>query len=137
MYTVAFSPDGTRLASGSDDRQLWRWDLATGKGARRGDHKAGGIRVVTYPSDDQIISTGWDREVRIWNGDDPTPELWPEAGAVHGAALAPDGGTLVTGGDMTAIHACTSRGSRHTPTSGSTTRSMSCGTGEIRASLRS
>lgn len=105
VYSVAFSPDGKRLASGSDDRRLWVWDVATGVGHQRGEHKAGGIKVVAFaPSGDPIVTTGWDHEIRVWKGEDQAADLWSESGVVHGAAISPSG-VLVTGGDLSAIHA--------------------------------
>jgi len=105
VYAVAFSHDGARLASGSDDRHLWVWDVATGKGAQRGDHKAGGIRVVVFTPDDQrIVTSGWDHEIRVWKGADPTPEAWSDADIVEGAAMTPGDGLLVAGGQMPSIN---------------------------------
>ena len=31
VYSVAFSPDGSRLASGSDDQTVRVWNIATGQ----------------------------------------------------------------------------------------------------------
>ena len=104
VYSVAFSADGTQLASGSDDRRVWLWNVATGTGVLRGEHAAGGIRVVLFAGT-SIISTGWDHEIRIWKAGVTAPEVWSDSHIVHGAALAPGGGVLVTAGEMDAIHA--------------------------------
>jgi eukaryotic-like serine/threonine-protein kinase len=105
VYTVTWSPDGTHLASGGDDRQLWIWERATATGKFRGEHKSGGIRVVAYtPAGDAIMTTGWDHEIRIWRGES-APEIWNDLDVIHGAAIAPHGNILVTGGELPAIHA--------------------------------
>ncbi len=104
VYSVTFSADGKRLASGSDDRHVWLWDVATGKGASRGHHDAGGIRVVMFVGAD-VITTGWDHEIRVWRADGSAPSIWSDVHIVHGAALDPSGEILVTGGETNAIHA--------------------------------
>ncbi len=104
VYSVAFSNDGKRLASGGDDRQLWLWDVATGHGALRGEHDAGGIRVVAFAGDD-VVSAGWDHEIRIWKLGTSSSEVWTDTHIVHAAAIAAGGTVLVTGGEMDAIHA--------------------------------
>jgi len=106
VYAVAFSHDGTRLASGSDDRWLWVWTVASGTGAQRGEHMAGGIRTVAFTADDErIVTSGWDHEIRVWKGSDPTPEVWTDSDIVAGAVITPQDSILVTGGEMPAIHA--------------------------------
>ena len=107
VYSVAFSPDGAHVASGSDDRRVWLWNTATGQGAQLGAHLAGGIRVVLFlPGGDQVVTTGWDSEVHAWRAGEAQPALsWAETQSVHGAAISPDGGVLVAGGDGEAIHA--------------------------------
>ncbi|HEV7555787.1 MAG TPA: hypothetical protein VGO00_10050, partial [Kofleriaceae bacterium] len=92
------------LASASDDRRVWLWDVAAGTGAVRGEHMAGGIRVVAFAGD-SIVTTGWDHEIRVWKPGQTTPESWSDSHIVHGAAIAPGGRVVVTGGEMEAIHA--------------------------------
>jgi WD40 repeat protein/tRNA A-37 threonylcarbamoyl transferase component Bud32 len=106
VYSVAFSPDGTRLATAADDRHMRVWDLATLASKERGEHRGGGIRVVAFtPEGDALVTSGWDQKIRLWRGNDPIPDEWQEADAVHGAAVSPSGEVLVTVGGMPAIHA--------------------------------
>ncbi len=102
VYSVVFSADGKRLASGSDDRHVWQWDVATGLGGSRGNHMAGGIRVVMFTGD-TLVTTGWDHEIRVWPGDGKTPGVWSDSHIVHGAALDPSGELLVTAGESEMI----------------------------------
>ena len=64
---MAFSPDGQRLASGSDDSTVKVWDSATGKElfALKG-HTAAVTSVAFSPDGQHLASGSSDRTVRIW-----------------------------------------------------------------------
>jgi WD40 repeat protein len=57
VYAVAFSPDGKRLASGSEDRSTRLWELATGKEIRRVGHLDRVTRVV-FSTDAALLAEG-------------------------------------------------------------------------------
>ncbi|KAG1794787.1 WD40-repeat-containing domain protein [Suillus plorans] len=67
--SVSFSPDGTRIVSGSQDTTIRLWDLATGKPV--GEPLWGHTRVVDSVSfsrdGTRIISSSWDGTVRVWH----------------------------------------------------------------------
>ena len=68
IRSVAFSPDGTRLVSGSADNTLKVWDTTTGDLHRtlRGHERA--VRAAVFaPNNRQIVSGSFDETVRIWN----------------------------------------------------------------------
>jgi len=102
VYSVAFSADGKRIVSGSDDRHVWIWDVASGKGESRGNHVAGGIRVAMFAGND-VVTTGWDHEIRKWPADGSAPSVWSDTHIVHGAAIDPKGELVVTGGEAEII----------------------------------
>ncbi|TGZ80730.1 WD40 repeat-like protein [Ascodesmis nigricans] len=100
VETLAFSPDGETLASGSSDNTVRLWDPVTG--ASRGTLEGHSDTVFTLefsPNGKTLASGSWDKTVRLWD---------PATGALHGTleghsdtvktlAFSPDGNTLASG----------------------------------------
>ncbi|MFI8977517.1 TIR domain-containing protein [Nocardia asteroides] len=94
VASVAFSPDSTRLASGSSDTTVRLWTIATGRPEATLTGHAGWVMGVAFgPNGNRLASTSWDGTMRIWNLDQlsslgaPWP---PRRESSHGPVLTFD-----------------------------------------------
>lgn len=76
VLDLAFSPDGTRLASASIDMTVRVWDVATGEGRALRGHTGQVGTVAFFPNGHALVSTGQDGSIRLWADDLPSE---PEA----------------------------------------------------------
>jgi WD40 repeat protein len=99
ISTLDWSPDGTRIATGSMDRSLRIWDSATGKLIAESKRHAGWIGGVAYSRDGTRVATGSeDRTVRIWDAENARELLsLPVPAGASGVAWHPDGKRLIAG----------------------------------------
>ncbi len=101
VNSIAFSPDGNTIASGSseNDRTIRLWDANTGRHLRTLRHTDGVLSVAFSPDGNTIASGSWDETIRLWDADTGT-ELRALAGHtsyVYSVAFSPDGNTLASG----------------------------------------
>ena len=68
VTSVAFSSDGTRIASGSSDRSVTIWEVETGTLLLTLQGHTGGVTSVAFNSKgDKIVSGGEDETVKVWD----------------------------------------------------------------------
>jgi len=100
VASVAISPDGRTIASGSRDRTIQLWDLKTAELLGTLTGHSDRVTCVTFSSDGQILaSAGAEGTVKIWqvSTGELQHTLSGHAGAVNTVALSPDGKTAISG----------------------------------------
>jgi hypothetical protein len=97
VRSVAFSPDGARLATGSRDDLARVWDVGTGREIVRLPHGGGVWWVAFSPDGARLATVSDDHPTRVWDvGTCCEIVRLPPAGPVQSVAFSPDG-TLATG----------------------------------------
>jgi WD40 repeat protein len=107
VHGLDFSPDGTKLVTGSVDNTVRVWDVASGRETMRlGGHGAWVIGVAYSPDGKLIASAGADKIIRLWDSDGKlVRELLGHENGVGHVAFSPQGHLLascdnfVSGGD--------------------------------------
>ena len=76
VNALAWSPDGTRLASSSWDKTVQVWDSATGQRLLTyTGHAQGPASVSWSPESTRLVSAGFEGSLQVWQAADGTP-LW-------------------------------------------------------------
>jgi WD40 repeat protein len=108
ISSVAFSPDGKRILTGSADKTVRVWSVASGEEMGSLIEQTGPVSSVAFSPDGKRILTGSrDGIARLWDAARPREEantFVGHAGPISSAAFSPSGKFILTGSeDATAL----------------------------------
>jgi WD40 repeat protein len=99
VHSVAFSPDGKQVVSGSGDRTVRFWDATTGATLQSLEGHSDWVNSVAFsPDGKQVVSGSRDRTVRLWDATTGAAlqTLEGHSSSVNSVAFSPDGKLLPT-----------------------------------------
>ena len=99
IHAVAFSPDGSRALTGSDDKTAKLWNASTGALIRTFTGHGGAITSVAYSPDGGKILTGSkDHTARLWDANTGAPQfiVTRHTDEVSAVLFTLDGGQFLT-----------------------------------------
>src|SRR5512134_2394551 len=98
VYSVAFSPDGKTIASGSNDETIMLWDAAGGGApkATLAGHKGTVQGVAFSPDGTKLVSCVMYKIVKLWDvvGGKELASVELHTGSVTGCAFSPTGKSI-------------------------------------------
>src|SRR5215468_9912751 len=107
VNSVAFSPDGRTLASGSSDTTIKLWEVTSGRELRTLARHSQEVTSVTFSPDGRTLASGSrDQTVKLWDvasGRELRTLAWRNHRRIHSVAFSPDGRILASGGSDSTI----------------------------------
>ncbi len=97
VNSVAFSPDGKTLASGSEDNTIKLWNVESGKQIKSLEGHASAVNSVVFSPDGKTLASGsGDTTIKLWNAETGQQIKSIEVlnFTVKSVAFSPDGKTL-------------------------------------------
>jgi hypothetical protein len=100
IRSVAFSPDGKFLASGSDDKTVKVWEVGSWREVATLRGHGGYVYSVSFSPDGKFLASGSDdKTVKVWEVGDwwEVATLRGHGGYVYSVSFSPDGKFLASG----------------------------------------
>ncbi|KAH0579469.1 hypothetical protein H2248_002328 [Termitomyces sp. 'cryptogamus'] len=107
VISVAFSPDGTHIVSGSLDNTIHVWNSSSGAELLQMTGHTGSVSSVAFsPNGTHIVSGSWDNTICIWDSSTGAEllQLAGHTGPINSVAFSPDGTHIISGSQGTTIH---------------------------------
>jgi WD40 repeat protein len=101
VLSAAFSPDGARLVTASEDRTARIWDAASAKHLATLSGHTGEVWYAKFsPDGTQVLTLGGDHEAWLWDSASGhrLATLQGHSGTIHSTAFSRDGSRIVTAG---------------------------------------
>lgn len=99
INTVVFSPDGTHVATASDDRTARIWNLENGTSQTLSGHEDEVWCAAYSPDGTKLATGGKDRSLRVWDiGSGKAQVLFGHTKWISSIRFSPDGKWLVSQG---------------------------------------
>jgi WD40 repeat protein len=100
VTSVAWSPDGARIAAGSADNTVLVWNVSDGSQLLTYTGHSNPVASIAWSPDGTRIASGsWDKTVQVWNASNGNRLLTytGHSSEVHAVAWSPDGKRIASG----------------------------------------